>query len=377
MKVYFDNAATTPIDPLVFEAMTPWLTSHWGNASSTHSFGREAKAAIEMSRKTIAELLNAAPGEIYFTSGGTEGDNTVLKGICGDAGFSQAISSPLEHHAVLHTLEAITSKNKANLTLLDVNEKGELDYEQLEELLKENPPTLVSLMYANNEIGNINNIELIGSIVKEYNGYFHSDTVQAMGHYKIDSKKIQIDAMVCSAHKIHGPKGSGFMYLKKDKRIPPFMVGGGQERNMRGGTENVAGIVGLTKAFTLAHERMEDDHKHIQVLKDRMISGLTTLIPGISFNGNSENPDSLYTVLNARLPASEENEFLLFNLDMKGIAASGGSACNSGSDKGSHVLEALGMPSDSTGVRFSFSKYNTPEEVDYVLEAVKECLGLS
>ncbi len=374
MKVYLDNAATTSVDAEVFAAMTPWLTQGFGNPSSTHSFGREAKGAIEMSRKKIADLLHVTPGEIFFTSGGTEADNTILNGAVA-AGFNQAYTSPLEHHAVLHTLEHLEDSKKINLSLAEIDVDGTINLSHLESFLKANHGALVSLMHANNEIGNLLDLNKVADLVEAYKGYFHSDTVQAMGHYKHNLKECKAHAVVCSAHKIHGPKGVGFMYLRKDKRISSYILGGGQERNMRGGTENVAGIVGLAKAFEMAYQRMDEDEIHIRKIKNHMISGLKNIIPGIQFNGRSAENDSLYTVLNVLFPPSPENDFLLFNLDMKGIAASGGSACNSGADKGSHVLQALGIENGYTGVRFSFCKKTTIEEIDYTLTSINELIN--
>ncbi|EAZ82126.1 cysteine desulfurase family protein [Algoriphagus machipongonensis] len=374
MKVYLDNAATTAMDERVIEAMIPFMKSHYGNPSSVHSPGREVRTAIEKSRKKVAELLNATPAEIFFTSGGTEADNTAL--VCGieSHGIKHAITSPLEHHAVLHTLEICEKKGMIQLSKLDVNEKGELDLAQLEDLLKNNPNSLVSLMHANNEIGNINDLHKIGSLCQEYNAFFHSDTVQTMGHYVHDLKSLPVDAIVAGGHKFHGPKGSGFLYVRKDKKIHPFIHGGAQERNMRGGTENVIGIIGITKALELAYSEMENHHNHVSSIKKHFIKGLQEAIPGVSFNGLSGDMDqSLYTVLNASMPPSEPNRgMLLFNLDLEGIAASGGSACSSGATVGSHVLRALNHQPERDAVRFSFSRYNTIEEVDYTISKLKE-----
>lgn len=374
MKVYLDNAATTAMDERVIEAMIPFMKSHYGNPSSVHSPGREVRTAIEKSRKKVAELLNATPAEIFFTSGGTEADNTAL--VCGieSHGIKHAITSPLEHHAVLHTLEICEKKGMIQLSKLDVNEKGELDLAQLEDLLKNNPNSLVSLMHANNEIGNINDLHKIGSLCQEYNAFFHSDTVQTMGHYVHDLKSLPVDAIVAGGHKFHGPKGSGFLYVRKDKKIHPFIHGGAQERNMRGGTENVIGIIGITKALELAYSEMENHHNHVSSIKKHFIKGLQEAIPGVSFNGLSADMDqSLYTVLNASMPPSEPNRgMLLFNLDLEGIAASGGSACSSGATVGSHVLRALNHQPERDAVRFSFSRYNTIEEVDYTISKLKE-----
>ncbi len=374
MKVYLDNAATTAMDDRVIDAMVPFMRTHYGNPSSVHSHGREVRSAIEKSRKKVAELLNASPSEIFFTSGGTEADNTAI--VCGieTHGITHAITSPLEHHAVLHTLEVCASKGLIKLSILDVNEKGELDLNQLEELLKSNPKSMVSLMHANNEIGNLNDLNRIGSLAKEYDAFFHSDTVQTMGHYVHDLKNLPVDAIVAGAHKFHGPKGSGFLYVRKDKKIHPFIYGGAQERNMRGGTENVIGIIGTSKALEIAYEDMAAHQIHIENIKKHFIQSLLNEIPGVQFNGQSSDLDkSLYTVLSVSLPPSESNRgMLLFNLDLEGVSASGGSACSSGATVGSHVLRALNHTSDRDAVRFSFSRFNTIEEVDYTVGKLKE-----
>ncbi len=374
MKVYLDNAATTAMDDRVIESMLPFMKTHYGNPSSVHSHGREVRSAIEKSRKKVAELLNASPSEIFFTSGGTEADNTAI--VCGIAthGITHAITSPLEHHAVLHTLETCEKKGLIKLTILDVNEKGELDMNQLEKLLKANPKSLVSLMHANNEIGNLNDLTRIGSLAKEFDAFFHSDTVQTMGHYVHDLKNLPVDAIVAGAHKFHGPKGSGFLYVRKDKKIHPFIYGGAQERNMRGGTENVIGIIGTSKALEIAYEDMAEHRLHIEKIKKHFIQCLLNEIPGVQFNGLSANLDnSLYTVLSVSLPPSEANRgMLLFNLDLEGISASGGSACSSGASVGSHVLRALNHTPERDAVRFSFSRFNTILEADYTVGKLKE-----
>lgn len=374
MKVYLDNAATTAMDDRVIEAMIPFMKNHYGNPSSVHSFGREVRTAIERSRKKVAELLNATPGEIFFTSGGTEADNTAI--VCGieSHGITHAITSPLEHHAVLHTLKMCEKKGYIKLSMLDVNDQGELDMDQLEDLLKANPKSLISLMHANNEIGNINDLNRIGALAKEYGAFFHSDTVQTMGHYVHDLKSLPVDAIVAGGHKFHGPKGSGFLYVKKDKKIHPLIHGGAQERNMRGGTENVIGIIGIAKALEIAYEDMTGHQAHVEAIKKHFIQSLTQEIPGVGFNGLSADLDkSLYTVLSVSLPPSEANRgMLLFNLDLEGISASGGSACSSGATVGSHVLRAINHTPERDAVRFSFSRFNTIEEVDYTVGKLKE-----
>lgn len=377
MSIYLDNAATTPLDPEVFEAMKPFMLEDFGNPSSTHSHGRKIKAAIESSRKKIAELLNCSPGEIIFTSGGTEADNTIIYGAVKTYSIRTIITSPLEHHAVLHTVKQLANDG-IRLHYLNVDDKGHVDTEQLKALLNENQNSLVTLMQANNEIGNLLDIEYIGELCERHQAYFHSDTVQTVGHYKHDLKRLNIQGMAASAHKFHGPKGVGFMFIRKAKKITPFLHGGSQERNMRGGTENVYGIIGLSKALEIAYRDMEEHTRYIKGLKSRMIGKLRENIPGISFHGDSDNLEkSLYTVLNVSLPESEENDMMLFNLDLQGISASGGSACSSGATVGSHVLAALYPESKRGAIRFSFSKYNTPEEIDFVVDKLKELCKVS
>lgn len=374
MNVYLDNAATTAMDDRVIEAMLPFMRNHYGNPSSVHRHGREVRNAIEKARKKVAELLHTTPSEIFFTSGGTEADNTAL--ICGieSHGLNHAITSPLEHHAVLHTLEVCEQKGHIKLSMLDVTDKGEIDLTQLEDLLKANPMSLVSLMQANNEIGNLNNLNQIGALTQEYGAFFHSDTVQTMGHYVHDLANLPVDSLVAGGHKFHGPKGSGFLYVNKKKKIHPFIHGGAQERNMRGGTENVIGIVGIAKALEIAYEDMAEHRQHIESLKSFFIQELQEAIPDVAFNGLSADLDkSLYTVLSVSMPPSESNRgMLLFNLDLDGISASGGSACSSGATVGSHVLRALNHSPERDAVRFSFSRFTTQKEVEYTVQKLKE-----
>lgn len=378
MKVYLDNAATTPLDPEVFEAMKPFMMEDFGNPSSTHAHGRKVRAAIESSRKKIAELLNCTPGEIIFTSGGTEADNTLIISGIHTYDITHAISTPIEHHAVTHTLEIMEKKGMIELHHVNLDEKGHVDLNHLEQLLKKYPNTLISLMHANNEIGNLLDIQRVGELAKEYKAFFHSDTVQTMGHYRHDMKNLHVCGLTAGAHKFHGPKGAGFMYIRKDRKIGQFIHGGAQERNMRGGTENTYGIIGLAKALEISYREMADHEHHVRGLKSRMIQKLKEMIPGVSFHGDSDNLDrSLYTVLNVSLPESDDNSMLLFNLDLQGISASGGSACSSGASTGSHVLGALYPESKRGAVRFSFSKYNTAEEIDFVAEKLAEIMGVT
>lgn len=373
MSIYLDNAATTPLDPEVFEAMKPFLLEDFGNPSSTHSHGRKVRSAIEMGRKKIAEILNCTPGEIIFTSGGTEADNAIIVGSIHTYNIKHAISSAIEHHAVSHTLELLDKEGVIKLHLVKLDEVGNVDYNDLERLLKAYPGALVSLMHANNEIGNLLDIDCVAELVNRHNGYFHSDTVQSIGHYRHDLKKLKIHAMTAAAHKFHGPKGIGFMYISKDKKIQPFIHGGAQERNMRGGTENTSGIVGLTRAIEITYQDLERHTEYIKGLKAKMIDLLKENIPGVTFNGMSGDLEhSLYTVLSASFPESEENEMLLFNLDMCGISASGGSACSSGAATGSHVLNALYPGTKRGTVRFSFSKFTKPEDISFTVEKLAD-----
>ncbi|MBK6445485.1 MAG: cysteine desulfurase [Bacteroidetes bacterium] len=372
MRVYLDNAATTPLDPEVLEAMLPVLKQGFGNPSSIHAYGREVKAAIENSRKTIAKILHAAPSEIFFTSGGTEADNAAIFCSVRDLGIRHIITSRIEHHAVLHTVEELEREGKIKLSFVNLDEKGKVSLEHLEELLKTNERSLVSLMHGNNELGNILPLKEVGELCLKYNALFHSDTVQTMGHFPINLQEINVHFITCAAHKFHGPKGIGFLFISNKIKIQPFIFGGAQERNMRGGTENVYGIVGLAKALELASSHMEEHKQHILGLKKYMLETLVENIPGIQFNGDSANENSLYTVLNVAFPPTENSEMLLFNLDIAGIACSGGSACSSGSNAGSHVLKAVYGDVDRPSVRFSFSKYNTKEEIDFVVEKLKE-----
>lgn len=372
MHIYLDNAATTPLDPEVIEVMVQTMQNEYGNPSSIHSHGRQAKTIVEKARKTIAQLLNAAPAEIFFTSGGTEADNMAIVRSIEAFGITHAITSPIEHHAVLHTLEELAKTGKIHLDLLRVDDKGNIDLGHLEELLANNPRTLVSLMHANNELGNLTDIQRVSEICQQYQAIFHSDTVQTMGHYPHNLSQMKIDFITGAGHKFHGPKGVGFLYINSNNKIKPLIFGGAQERNMRGGTENVYGIAGLAKALEIAYRDMEQHQSYIQGLKSYMIEELTKAIPTIQFNGNIEPQQSLYTVLNVSLPCTNMSDMLLFNLDISGISASGGSACSSGSDIGSHVLRAIQADPDRPSVRFSFSKNNTKEEIDHVVAKLKE-----
>ncbi len=364
MNIYLDNAATTPIDPKVVEAMIPVLQENYGNPSSIHTDGRIARSVIERSRKSIAAHFNASPAEFFFTSGGTEADNMILRCSVEDLGVKHIITSPLEHHAVLHTAEELAAENGIRLSLVRVCKKGKIDLDHLKELLDTDEKTLVSLMHANNEIATRLPLKEVGEICKLHDALFHSDTVQTMGHYAFDFKELNIHFATCSAHKFHGPKGIGFLYMNSDIHIKPLITGGAQERNMRAGTENIYGIVGLAKALDIAYEDIEAHQEHIQGMKMYMIDRLKSEIEGVHFNGDSESIDSLYTVLNVCFPSTEIDEMFLYNLDIEGISVSGGSACSSGTNIGSHVLRSIQTEMDRPSVRFSFGRFNTKEEID-------------
>jgi len=372
--IYLDNAATTPIDNDVIMTITEVMKDVYGNPSSTHQFGRKAKTVVEEARKSIAEHFNVTASEIVFTAGGSEADNLILRNAVENLQVKHIISSKIEHHAVLHTIEAIVNEFDVKVSYVNLNEKGEVDFDHLEELLQNSSEkTLVSLMYINNELGNILDIETVYSLCTKYDALFHSDTVQAIGHYQMDLQKTPIDFMVASAHKFHGPKGVGFAIFKKGFGIKPLLVGGEQERGARAGTENVHNIAGMQKALDIAITDLDKDMKYISELKKYFINQLNDLDIGIQFNGCSADTDkNSYIILNVRLP--KDLPMFLFNLDLKGIAASGGSACQSGSNKGSHVLNAILSQTEAkkTSVRFSFSKFITKEELDYTIKVIKE-----
>jgi cysteine desulfurase len=370
-KIYMDNAATTPIDEEVIVEMTKILRNSFGNPSSIHSLGREARTHIEKSRKKIAEFLHCSPSEIFFTSGGTEADNMAIRSAVDDLGVKRIVTTTIEHHAVSHTVEDLWHRNKIRIQFVNVNEKGHIDLQHLESLLQEDStPALVSLMHANNEIGTMINLVDVGNICKKHNALFHSDTVQSMAHYPMNLKEIPIDFITCSAHKFHGPKGIGFLYINSDVKIKPYITGGSQERNMRAGTENIHGIVGLAKAMEIAYQNMDADQEYIRGIKNYMINKLREEIQDVDFNGDISD-NSLYTVLNVRFPATPDSEMFLMKLDIMGICASGGSACSSGSNVGSHVLAGIKCAGDRPSIRFSFSKHNTKEEVDIVVGVLK------
>lgn len=374
-NVYLDNAATTALDKQVLDEMLPYLTEHFGNPSSIHSYGRKAKSAIEKARKAVAKYLNASTAEAFFTGSGTEGSNTIIKCAVRDLGVTRIISSIIEHHCVLHSVEAM-ARQGVQVDYVNLDAQGRVDYNHLEELLKAtNAKTLVSLMHSNNEIGTLLDLERVSALCQTYGAYFHSDTVQTIGYFPFDVQKTKIHFLGGSAHKFHGPKGIGFLYVNSEAAIKPFLDGGSQERNMRAGTENVAGIVGLGKALELAVENMDANRQYILGLKQYMITQLQQHIPGILFNGDITPEGSNYKVLSVSLPPNEKAELALFNLDMAGIAASGGSACTSGSEKGSHVLEGIHADPARKAVRFSFSKYTTNDDIDYAVQALKQIIA--
>lgn len=373
-RIYLDNAATTPLAPEVLDAMMPYMTTHFGNPSSVYSYGRETRLAIENARKTVARILQANPGEIFFTSGGTESDNMAIMSAIRDLGCRHIITSPIEHHAVLHTVEQLDHHDEVTSSYVKLLPDGHIDLDDLEmQLAAHSERCLVSLMHANNEIGNLLDIQATGDICKKYNAIFQSDTVQTIGHYKMDLRKNPVHFATAASHKFHGPKGVGIIYINDNIKVNPVVFGGGQERNMRAGTENLYGIVGFAKALELADAAMEQDSAYIRSLKEYMIVQLEKHIAGVAFNGDYKG-QSLYTVLNVSFPKTEKSEMILFSLDMQGVCASGGSACSSGADIGSHVIRAINNNPNRVPVRFSFSKYNTMAEVDAVVEKLEQLI---
>ncbi len=372
-KIYLDNAATTPLLPEVIRTITEVMATTYGNPSSTHQIGRKAKSAVETARKNIAKCLNAAANEIIFTAGGSEADNLIIRNAITNLGVRTVISSKIEHHAVLHTIENLIKEFDITVNWVNLDENGSIDYQHLELLLQQtDEKKLVSLMYVNNEIGNLLDVEKVSKLCKTNNALFHSDAVQAVGHFEIDVQKTPIDFFAASAHKFHGPKGVGFAYIKKGFGIFPILHGGEQEKGARAGTENVHSILGMEKAVEIACTNLQEESAYIRSIKSYFIQELKDNFNGIEFNGCSESEtNSSYIILNVRF--SKEYPMLLFSLDLKGIAASGGSACQSGSNKGSHVLNTI-LPENEamkTSVRFSFSKFNTKDDVDYVVEVLK------
>lgn len=374
-RIFFDHASTTPISEEVIATMTNLMRENYGNPSSIHSEGRKARASVEQSRRKVAQLLNASIGEIFFTSGGTESNNMALKGAVRDLGVQRFISSKIEHHCVLHSLESLEQSTDIQIDLVDIDEKGAISYEHLETLLQDDSKkTMVSLMHSNNEIGTMIDLEKVAALCEQYGALFHSDTVQTMGYFPIDVEKTPVHFLTAAAHKFHGPKGVGFIYINNDTMIKPLMNGGSQERNMRAGTENIYGIAGLAKGLELAYKNLEERRHHVTQLRQYMIEQLQENFEGIEFNGDWQGLFH-YKVLSVSFPPSPRADLLLLNLDIEGISVSGGSACSSGADAGSHVLGAISNDPDIKMIRFSFSHYNTKEEVDVVLGKLKRILG--
>jgi cysteine desulfurase len=374
-RIYFDNAATTPLAPEVLEAMMPYLTEKFGNPSSIYSYGRETRLAIEQARKSVAKNLGAKPAEIFFTSGGTESSNTVLNAAITDLGCKHIISSPIEHHATLHTVTHLAKLHNLKLSFVQILPNGHIDMAHLAALLAATTEkTIVTIMHANNEIGTMIDIAAVGQLCKQYGAYFHSDTVQTVGHFPFELSQLPVDFITGAGHKFHGPKGVGILYINENVKISPLVHGGSQERNMRAGTENLYGIVGFAKALELATEKHEEERAYIQSLKQHLHDQLIAKIPSVSFNGDPFGR-SLYNLLSVNFPKNEKTEMILFNLDMHHVCASGGSACSSGAQQGSHVINALNKGSEIVTVRFSFSKQNTKAEIDQVVTALLTMLN--
>ncbi|WP_339894736.1 cysteine desulfurase family protein [uncultured Algibacter sp.] len=376
-SVYFDNAATTPIREEVIDVVCEIMKNNFGNPSSSHSFGRSSKVLVEKSRKTIARYLNVSASEIIFTSGGTEADNLVLQSVVRDLGVKEIITSKIEHHAVLHTIDQLVKDYDINVEYVKLEDDGSVNPFHLESLLANSTKKqLVTLMHVNNEIGNILDIKGVASLCKTYNALFHTDAVQSVGHYKMDLQDIQVDFLAASAHKFHGPKGVGFAFIRKNSGLKPLIIGGEQERGLRAGTECIHNIVGMEVALKKAYDKLTKESLYIKELKQYFIDGIKKVIPEVKLNGCSESLDtSTYTLVNICLPISPKKAaMLLFQLDLKGIACSKGSACQSGSSQNSHVLTEILNDNDlqKPSIRFSFSVYNTKEEIDYVIDVLKE-----
>ncbi|OUX21338.1 MAG: cysteine desulfurase [bacterium TMED250] len=378
-KIYFDNAATTEMSDKVISVIMDTMKNNYGNPSSTHSFGRNSKSILELSRKFIAEKLNAKTSEIIFTSGGTESNNMIIKSVVEAQNIERIITTKIEHKAVLNSIESISKTKKISVEYLEVDNCGNPNIEQLKNSLeKSDQMTLVSLMHINNEIGTIINLNEYGEICRSNNALFHSDTVQTIGHYDLDLSATTIDFITCSAHKFHGPKGVGFAYINNETIINPFIEGGSQERGYRGGTESIHNILGLKTAFEISYESLEKDSKKVSKIKEYFIHSILKNIPGTKINGNSDTHNSSYTILNLCLPIPKEKKTVLdFKLDLAGIACSSGSACQSGSSKPSHVLSEILSNSEmeKISLRFSFSKFNSLEEVDYVVTFLKDFIN--
>ena len=377
MNIYFDNAATTPLRKEVISSISEVMQECFGNPSSTHAFGRTAKTHIETARKEIAKQINAAPQEIIFTSGGTESDNMILHCAVKDLGVKSIISSPIEHHAVLHAIEALEEVFGISTAYVKTDDKGVVDLGDLEALLKSSKEkTLVSLMHVNNEIGNVLDLEVVGKLCHQYEAYFHTDAVQGIGHFTFDMETLPVDFLSAAAHKFHGPKGIGFSFVRKNSGLQSFIYGGAQERGLRAGTESVHNIVGMNKALKLAYKNLEDERQKVLDVKNHFIDQITTVFPEVQFNGLCDDPDkSTYTLVNVALPIPKEKALMLdFHLDLNGIACSKGSACQSGSQSGSHVLNTIRSQKtdDWPSLGFSFSILNSKREVDHLIQVLKE-----
>ena len=376
MQVYFDNAATTPLREEVIAVMHETLQQTFGNPSSTHGFGRTAKTQIETARKSIAAHFNAHPQEIIFTSGGTESNNMILRGAVNDLGVETIISTKIEHHAITHTLDFLATKG-CKIVYLEVDQNGQLDYASLEfALAADDSKKLVTLMHINNEIGTILDLDRVAKNCQKYKALFHSDAVQGVGHYPIDLEKTKIDFISAAAHKFHGPKGIGFSFVRKNSGLNSFVLGGGQERGLRAGTESVHNIMGMSKALELSYANLATEKAYILGLKEQLVNGLKIIFPSLHLNGCcGDFSKSTYTLVNVCLPVPREKATLLdFHLDLKGIACSKGSACQAGSNIGSHVLNQV-VPEElkqHPSIRFSFSRFNTKKEVDYLVKVLEE-----
>ncbi|WP_428228873.1 cysteine desulfurase family protein [Flavobacterium sp.] len=370
-KVYLDNASTTAMRPEVIQEMTKVMAEDFGNPSSTHSFGRNGKTILELSRKSIAKHLNCSAQEIIFTSGGTEADNWILRSAIEDLKIERIITTKIEHHAVLHTVLVLESEYNIQVDYVNINPDGSIDLTHLSNLLAQDKKTLVSLMHVNNETGTILDLDRVGVICKQYSVLFHSDTVQSVGKTEIDLQQTAVDFIVASAHKFHGPKGVGFAFIRKNSGLQPLIFGGEQEKGLRAGTEAVHQIAGMAKALSLSYENLDHERAYIAELKTYLIEQLERHFPGFRINGKAED---FYNIINIILPFSaDKTSMLLFSLDMKGIAVSRGSACQSGSIKPSHVLKEMLSETDLKlpNLRISFSHYNTKEDIDWLIESLK------
>ena len=377
MRIYLDNAATTAMDEVVIERISQVMREVYGNPSAIHGMGRKARAEIELARRSIAKWINCQPSEIYFTGSGTEADNMALRCAVNDLDVKHIITSAIEHKAVIDTASDLVKKSNVQLHLVKVDKDGRADLKDLAELAAQHQGALISLMHANNEIGTLNDLEAISEIARANHCFFHTDTVQTMGHYSYDLNSLDVDFLTCSAHKFHGPKGVGFLYKSRKIQLKPMITGGGQESKLRAGTENVIGIVGLAEAMNQAYEHLGEDQPRLEALKQYAIAQLREAIPGVDFNGDTSVEGSLYTVLNISIPPYEGNSTLLYQLDIEGICVSGGSACNSGALGGSHVLEGIGQSTERVAVRFSFCRHTTQEELDKAILVLKNIVTVA